>query len=114
MGMGGITEQELRDAWARWTERRPDDLDWQVEIKVGAGDRDALASVHRTTFVWAVELTCGSRTLGRWEVGSARAALDVIDTLTELFEHRAVIDAALSGFGDMMLTHWVWERMRGR
>jgi hypothetical protein len=97
--IGGITEQQLRDAWARWTERRPEELDWTTTIRVEAADPGTLGARGAQSFVWVVELAdrsspLGPRVLGTWPMGTAQAALSV--------------------GGDMILTNWVWERLQGR
>lgn len=70
--IGRLTEQQLRDLWARWTEHRPEELDWSVdmELRMERGALRGLVGAEHTLIIRLMEGSfTGPRLLAQWETG---------------------------------------------
>lgn len=120
-----MTEQALRDAWARWTEARPDDLDWKLRMEMVAGVPElplaaapvaVVAGFHELLVellgppraFYPVALRDGWRereVIASWRVATGQAVA-IVDVLTGLWP-------MARGLRGPTLELLVWERLRG-
>lgn len=122
----GLSETALRDAWSRWSEHRPTDLDWQVVIELvqerlevpvampSNGPKPG-GQVARVQLLGPRPIWPGKDTrrpvLAEWTAVRPDQVCDVIDALTEAWGTEMIAHVA-QGMGSS-LELWVWRRITG-
>jgi hypothetical protein len=125
--IGHWSEQELRDAWARWGELRPEWADWRVRIEVRMQEsidvvvpsRNGLKPGGSVAVVRLEEpqsgVAGGYGTVCSWEVLPS-AVMAVHRAMEAAFTDAALMrrcQLRLPGWEDALVM-FVWDRMRPR
>lgn len=133
--VGGFDEQALRDAWARWSEHRPEDLDWSVTIELRMDERMLPVGVFRVEHKageQVAEVTLHEpmppermqsgvaggdlrRRIASWEV-PPRMVLALHEVLEQAFLDGVFLAVVRERMGDWegYVHSYVWDRLRLR
>lgn len=108
-----LTERALRDAWARWTELRPEDLDWSVGVELAMRRRDVCVPIVGRSGGWPREHVAMVRILEAVPGAPSLPRREVFACEVEPEEVLRVVDALAEMFMDEPLMAWVRERLPG-